>query len=57
MSRTWIVWCLAMGYRNHEVLSEAIKDIVKEVVVIGDAVRARRALDATDEALKAAMSI
>ena len=48
---------LAMGYRNHEVLSEAIKDIVKEVVVIGDAVRARRALDATDEALKAAMSI
>ena len=48
---------LAMGYRNHEVLSEAIKDIVKEVVVIGDAVRARRALDATDEALKAAMLI
>lgn len=48
---------LAMGYRNHNELSEKIEDDVKEVVVIGDAVRARRALEATKEALEAAMTI
>ena len=34
-----------------------IKDIVKETYVIGDAVRARRALNATAEALDVALSI
>lgn len=48
---------LAMGYRNHDELSEKIEDDVNEVVVIGDAVRARRALEATKEALEAAMTI
>ena len=48
---------LAMGYRNQDVLSEEIRDIVQEVYVIGDAVRARRALDATREALETAMKI
>ena len=34
-----------------------LKDIVKETYVIGDAVRARRALNATAEALDVALSI
>ena len=48
---------LAMGYRNNDPLSEAIKTIVPETYVIGDAIRARKALDATEEALDAALSI
>lgn len=48
---------LAMGYRNHEVLKEKLEGTVKEIYVIGDAIRARRALDATREALEAAMKI
>lgn len=48
---------LAMGYRNHDELSGEIKDYVKEMYVIGDAVSARRALEATKEALDAAMKI
>ncbi|MBS6398105.1 MAG: FAD-dependent oxidoreductase [Clostridiales bacterium] len=48
---------LAMGYRNHDILSKEIEDLAAEVYVIGDAVRARRALDATKEALDAAMKI
>lgn len=48
---------LAMGYRNHDVLSKEIEGLAKELFVIGDAVRARRALDATKEALEAAMKI
>lgn len=48
---------LAMGYRNHDVLSKEMEGLAKEVFVIGDAVRARRALDATKEALDAAMKI
>lgn len=38
-------------------ISESLKDIVKETYVIGDAVRARRALNATAEALDVALSI
>ena len=48
---------LAMGSRNYDPISESIKGIVKETYVIGDAVRARRALNATAEALDVALSI
>ena len=36
---------LAMGYRNNDTISEEIKKIVAETYVIGDAVKARKALD------------
>lgn len=48
---------LAMGYRNYNPFGEEASKLAKEVYVIGDAVRARRALDATKEALEVAMSI
>jgi NADH:flavin oxidoreductases, Old Yellow Enzyme family len=48
---------LAMGARAYDPLSEEVKKVVKETYVIGDAVRARRALDATNEALEVAMKI
>lgn len=48
---------LAMGARAYDPLSEEVKKIVEETYVIGDAVRARRALDATNEALEVAMKI
>lgn len=40
---------LSMGFRNYNPLEEKIKDLVPETHVIGDAIRARRALDATKE--------
>lgn len=48
---------LAMGYRNNDTISEEIKKIVAETYVIGDAVKARKALDATAEGLNAALQI
>lgn len=48
---------LAMGSRAYDPISQKIQEIVKETYVIGDAVRARRALDATKEALDAVMQI
>ena len=48
---------LAMGARNYDPLSEDVKKVVKETYVVGDATRARRALDATKEALDVALSI
>ena len=48
---------LSMGFRNYEPFGEEIEKLGKEVHVIGDAVRARRALDATAEAYAAAMQI
>ena len=48
---------LAMGSRNYDPLSETVKEIVKDTFVIGDAVRARRALNATVEALDVALTI
>jgi len=48
---------LAMGARNYDPLSEEVKKVVKETYVIGDATRARRALDATKEALDVALNI
>lgn len=48
---------LAMGSRNYDPLSNEVSEIVDETYVIGDAVKARRALDATREALDAALKI
>lgn len=48
---------LAMGSRAYDPLSEKVKKSIKETYVIGDAVKARRALDATTEALEVAMKI
>ncbi|WP_239257052.1 FAD-dependent oxidoreductase [Listeria ilorinensis] len=48
---------LAMGSRAYNPLEEEVKQIVPDTFVIGDAVRARRALDATTEALNVVMAI
>ncbi|MCB2355711.1 FAD-dependent oxidoreductase [Clostridium estertheticum] len=48
---------LAMGARAYDPLSIEVKKIIKETYVIGDAVKARRALDATAEAMEIAMKI
>lgn len=48
---------LAMGSRSYDPLSEEVKKSVKEIYVIGDALKARRALDATKEAFEAALMI
>lgn len=46
-----------MGSRAYNPLEEAIRELVPETYVIGDAVRARRALDATKEALDAVLQL
>jgi 2,4-dienoyl-CoA reductase-like NADH-dependent reductase (Old Yellow Enzyme family)/thioredoxin reductase len=48
---------LSMGFRNYNPFSEKLEELGPEVYVIGDATRARRALDATKEAYDAAMQI
>lgn len=48
---------LSMGYRNYNPFGEQLKELVPETYVIGDAVKARRALDATAEAYKIASQI
>lgn len=48
---------LAMGSRNYDPLSEEVKKFVNETYVVGDAVKARRALDATKEAFEVALNI
>jgi len=48
---------LAMGARAFNPLGEKIKELVKDTYVIGDAKQARRALEATTEAMEVAMSI
>jgi 2,4-dienoyl-CoA reductase-like NADH-dependent reductase (Old Yellow Enzyme family)/thioredoxin reductase len=48
---------LSMGYRNYNPFGEEIKAIVPDTYVIGDATRARRALDATKEAYEAALQL
>ena len=45
---------LSMGFRNYNPFGEEIKAIVPDTYVIGDAIRARRALDATKEAYEVA---
>ena len=48
---------LSMGFRNYNPFGEEIKAIVPDTYVIGDAIRARRALDATKEAYDVASQI
>ena len=48
---------LSMGFRNYNPFGEAIKAIVPDTYVIGDATRARRALDATKEAYEVASTL
>ncbi|RHP48568.1 FAD-dependent oxidoreductase [Clostridium sp. AF32-12BH] len=48
---------LAMGYKNYNPFADGLKALGKEVYVIGDAGKARRALDATKEAYEAAMKL
>lgn len=48
---------LSMGFRNYNPFGEEINDIVPETYVIGDAIRARRALDATKEAYEIASQL
>lgn len=48
---------LAMGYKNYNPLGAGIEALGKEVYVIGDAVQARRALDATREAYEVATKL
>jgi hypothetical protein len=46
-----------MGFRNYNPFGEEIKAIVPDTYVIGDATRARRALDATKEAYEVASTL
>ena len=48
---------LSMGFRNYNPFGEEIKAIVPDTYVIGDATRARRALDATKEAYEVASAL
>lgn len=48
---------LALGTRNYNPLEERLKDIVKEIYVIGDAKKAGKVYAATHESVEAAMSI
>lgn len=48
---------LSMGFRNYNPFAEQLEELGQEVYVVGDATRARRALDATKEAYAAAMQI
>lgn len=48
---------LSMGFKNYNPFTEQLEELGQEVYVVGDATRARRALDATKEAYAAAMQI
>ncbi len=48
---------LSMGFRSYNPFAEQLEDLGKEVYVLGDAIRARRAIDATREAYEAAIQI
>ncbi|BDF34251.1 oxidoreductase [Lachnospiraceae bacterium] len=48
---------LSMGFRNYNPFAEQLEELGQEVYVVGDATRARRALDATKEAYAAAMQV
>lgn len=48
---------LSMGFRNYNPFAEQLEELGRDVCVIGDATRARRALDATKEAYNAATQI
>lgn len=48
---------LAMGYRSYNPFSENITKLAHEVYVIGDAAKARKAIDATKEAFDTAIEL
>lgn len=48
---------LSMGYRNYNPLEETVRELVPDTYVIGDAIKARRALDATKEAYEVASQL
>lgn len=48
---------LSMGFRNYNPFAEKMEELGCECYVIGDAIRARRALDATREAYDVAMKL
>lgn len=48
---------LSMGYRNYNPFAEQLEELGIENYVIGDAIRARRALDATAEAYAVAVKL
>lgn len=48
---------LSMGYRNYNPFAEHLDELGMEVYAVGDSIKARRALDATQEAREAAMAI
>ena len=48
---------LALGTTSYNPLEEKVKDLVKEVYVIGDAKKARKVFDASTEAAKLATTI
>lgn len=48
---------LSMGYKNYNPFADKLEELGKETYVIGDAIRARRALEATAEAYEAAIRI
>lgn len=48
---------LSMGFRNYNPFAEKLEEMGENVFVVGDATRARRALDATKEAYEAAVQI
>jgi len=48
---------LSMGFRNYNPFGEELEEMGIETYVVGDAIKARRALDATREALEAALKI
>lgn len=50
-----VVICL--GAQPNDGMAEALKDIVKDVKIVGDAVHARRVTDATVEAARAALGL
>ena len=48
---------LSMGFRNYNPFADEIEKLSKECYVIGDAIRARRAIDATQEAYEVAIKL
>jgi len=48
---------LAMGYRAYNPLETALKGKVKELYVIGDAVEARKAIDAIAEGARVGIAV
>lgn len=48
---------LSMGFASHNPFADQLEQLGSEVYVIGDAIKARRALDATQEARAAAIQI